>query len=33
MYPLILLILIIAVAINMSLDRWDRVLKSRRERG
>jgi hypothetical protein len=30
---LIVLILVIAVAINMSLDRWDRALKSRRERG
>lgn len=33
MYPLILLILVIAVAINMSLDHWDRALRSRRERG
>jgi len=33
MYPLILLILLIAVAVNTSLDRWDRALRSRRERG
>jgi NitT/TauT family transport system permease protein len=33
MYPLILLILVIAVAVNMILDHWDRALKSRRERG
>ena len=33
MYPLILLILLIAVAVNMSLDHWDRALRSRRERG
>ena len=32
MYPLILLILLIAVAVNMSLDHWDRALRSRRER-
>jgi NitT/TauT family transport system permease protein len=32
MYPLILLILLIAVAVNMSLDHWERVLRSRRER-
>jgi len=32
MYPLILLILVIAVAVNMSLDHWERVLRSRRER-
>jgi NitT/TauT family transport system permease protein len=32
MYPLILLILLIAVAVNMSLDHWDRVLRVRRER-
>lgn len=33
MYPLILLILLIAIAVNMSLDRWERVLRARRERG
>ena len=33
MYPLILLILIISVAINMSLDRWERALRARRGRG
>jgi NitT/TauT family transport system permease protein len=32
MYPLILLILLIAVTINMSLDRWDRALRARRGR-
>lgn len=32
MYPLILLILLIAVIVNMSLDHWERVLRSRRER-
>ena len=32
MYPLILLILIISVAINMSLDRWERALRARRGR-
>ena len=32
MYPLILLILLIAVAVNMSLDHWERVLRSWRER-
>jgi len=32
MYPLILLILLIAVVVNMSLDHWDRVLRARRER-
>jgi NitT/TauT family transport system permease protein len=30
MYPLILLILLIAVTVNMSLDRWDRALRARR---
>src|ERR1700753_1153334 len=30
MYPLILLILLVAVAINMSLDHWDRALRARR---
>jgi NitT/TauT family transport system permease protein len=33
MYPLILLILLIAVTINMSLDRWDRALRARRGHG
>jgi NitT/TauT family transport system permease protein len=33
MYPLILLILLIAMAVNMSLDHWERVLRTRRERG
>jgi NitT/TauT family transport system permease protein len=32
MYPLILFILLIAVAANMSLDHWERVLRARRER-
>jgi NitT/TauT family transport system permease protein len=32
MYPLILLILLIAVAVNMSLDHWERILRARRER-
>lgn len=32
MYPLILLILLIAVAVNMSLDRWERGLRARRGR-
>ena len=32
MYPLILLILLIAVVVNMSLDHWERLLRSRRER-
>jgi len=32
MYPLILLILLTSVAVNMSLDHWERVLRSRRER-
>jgi NitT/TauT family transport system permease protein len=32
MYPLILLILLIAVAVNMGLDHWERVLRTRRER-
>jgi NitT/TauT family transport system permease protein len=30
MYPLILLILIVAVAVNMTLDAWDRALRERR---
>ena len=33
MYPLILLILLIAVAVNLSLDHWERGLRTRRERG
>jgi NitT/TauT family transport system permease protein len=33
MYPLILLILLIAVAVNFSLDYWERSLRARRERG
>ncbi len=33
MYPLILLILLIAVAVNISLDHWERALRARRERG
>lgn len=33
MYPLILLILLIAVAVNFGLDHWERTLRSRRERG
>jgi NitT/TauT family transport system permease protein len=33
MYPLILLILLIAIAVNISLDHWERVLRARRERG
>jgi NitT/TauT family transport system permease protein len=33
MYPLILLILLIAVALNFSLDHWERTLRTRRERG
>jgi NitT/TauT family transport system permease protein len=32
-YPLILLILMIAIAVNMGLDHWERVLRARRERG
>ena len=32
MYPLILLILLIAVASNMSLDHWERLLRARRGR-
>ena len=32
MYPLILLILLIAVVVNMSLDHWGRALRTRRER-
>jgi NitT/TauT family transport system permease protein len=33
MYPLILLILLIAVTVNFSLDHWERTLPTRRERG
>jgi len=33
MYPLILLVLVISVAVNTSLDHWERVLRARRERG
>ncbi len=33
MYPLILLILLAAVAVNMSLDRWERAIRARRGRG
>lgn len=33
MYPLILLILVIAVAVNFCLDHWEHVLRARRERG
>jgi NitT/TauT family transport system permease protein len=33
MYPLILLILLVAVAVNMSLDAWDRALRARRGAG
>jgi NitT/TauT family transport system permease protein len=33
MYPLILLILLISVAVNLSLDHWERVLRARREQG
>jgi NitT/TauT family transport system permease protein len=33
MYPLILLILLIAIAVNMSLDHWERALRARREGG
>lgn len=32
MYPLILLILLIAVAVNFGLDHWERSLRARRER-
>jgi NitT/TauT family transport system permease protein len=32
MYPLILLILLVAVTVNMSLDHWERALRARRER-
>ncbi len=33
MYPLILLILLIAITVNMSLDRWERRLRARRGHG
>jgi NitT/TauT family transport system permease protein len=33
MYPLILLVLVIAVAVNMTLDAWDRALRARRGQG
>jgi NitT/TauT family transport system permease protein len=33
MYPLILLILLIAVTVNLSLDHWERVLRARRGHG
>jgi NitT/TauT family transport system permease protein len=33
MYPLILLILVVAVAVNMTLDAWDRRLRARRGAG
>jgi NitT/TauT family transport system permease protein len=33
MYPLISLILLIAVAVNMSLDSWERRLRARRGHG
>ena len=33
MYPLILLILLIAVIVNFGLDHWERSLRARRERG
>jgi NitT/TauT family transport system permease protein len=33
MYPLILLILVVAVAVNMTLDAWDRALRARRGQG
>jgi NitT/TauT family transport system permease protein len=33
MYPLILLILVLATGINMTLDHWERVLLARRARG
>jgi NitT/TauT family transport system permease protein len=31
MYPLILLVLLVSVAVNLSLDAWDRALRARRE--
>jgi NitT/TauT family transport system permease protein len=33
MYPLILLILVVSVAVNATLDGWDRALRARREAG
>jgi NitT/TauT family transport system permease protein len=33
MYPLILLILLVAVAVNLTLDAWDRALRARRGAG
>jgi NitT/TauT family transport system permease protein len=33
MYPLILLVLVVAVAVNMTLDQWDRALRARRGMG
>ena len=33
MYPLILFVLLVSVAVNTSLDHWERVLRARRERG
>ena len=33
MYPLILLVLLVAVAVNMTLDAWDRALRERRRAG
>jgi NitT/TauT family transport system permease protein len=33
MYPLILLVLVAAVAVNMTLDAWDRALRLRRGAG
>jgi hypothetical protein len=33
MYPLILLVLVVAVAVNMTLDAWDRALRERRGAG
>jgi NitT/TauT family transport system permease protein len=33
MYPLILLVLVVAVAVNMTLDTWDRALRARRGQG
>jgi NitT/TauT family transport system permease protein len=33
MYPLILLVLLVSVAVNLTLDAWDRALRARREAG
>jgi NitT/TauT family transport system permease protein len=33
MYPLILLVLVVAVAVNLALDAWDRALRARRGAG